>query len=71
MFARKKLQPCKEFACAIQDCLRKNDFQEEECTEQILKLAKCCVELHKNGLKSDCCPKDEIIVQIKENMNPS
>ncbi|OBZ81912.1 Cx9C motif-containing protein 4, mitochondrial [Choanephora cucurbitarum] len=47
--------PCQKFACAIQDCLNKNDYQESRCKRQIEDLRKCCSDLFAKGGKSVCC----------------
>lgn len=33
---------CKRFTCAIQACLKKNDFQEDQCASEIEALRRCC-----------------------------
>lgn len=35
-------EPCKKYACAIQDCLRQNNYQESKCLEAIEAMKKCC-----------------------------
>ncbi|CAO3652923.1 unnamed protein product [Mucor hiemalis] len=52
-----EVPPCQQFACAIQDCLTKNDYQESKCTKQLANLTQCCKELIANGGKSVCCPE--------------
>ncbi|SCW00381.1 LAFE_0C02938g1_1 [Lachancea fermentati] len=51
--------PCKPQACAIQDCLRKNGFNESGCTQLIDQLYQCCSKFYlENGseARSPCCP---------------
>lgn len=40
-----KKDPCKKWACAIQDCLQLNNFQEEKCQAVIDALYECCAKL--------------------------
>ncbi|KAI9473445.1 MAG: hypothetical protein EXX96DRAFT_577970, partial [Benjaminiella poitrasii] len=54
---QKEVPPCQKFACAIQDCLTKNNYQESKCTKALEDLKKCCTELIANGGKSVCCPE--------------
>lgn len=44
-------------ACAIQDCLSKNNYQEEACKTALANLEKCCKALISKGGKSACCPE--------------
>jgi len=44
--------PCKVHACAIQKCLKENDFQEDKCKQFIEYLRQCCV---KWGAESTSC----------------
>ena len=46
--------PCQKYACAIQDCLKANNYDEKKCEAAILALNKCC-----EGLK---CPYDKMSV---------
>ncbi|GEQ69134.1 hypothetical protein JCM33374_g2805 [Metschnikowia sp. JCM 33374] len=58
---------CKPFACAIQDCLQKNGYNESKCTKAIDELYKCCKQFYEdNGsdAKSVCCPKFNLL-QLK------
>ena len=38
----KKTDPCQKFACELQVCLQKNNYQESKCQEAIQRLVKCC-----------------------------
>ncbi|CAI5756596.1 unnamed protein product [Candida verbasci] len=60
-------ETCKAQACAIQDCLQSNGYNESKCTKQIDKLYKCCKQFYEeNGkdAKSVCCPKFNLL-QLK------
>jgi hypothetical protein len=51
--------PCKPQACAIQNCLKKNGYNEAKCTQCIDTLYECCQKFYeKNGenARSPCCP---------------
>jgi len=37
-----KADPCQKFACELQVCLAKNNYQEIKCKEYIERLTKCC-----------------------------
>ena len=37
-----KSDPCQKFACQLQECLKKNNYQESKCLEVIEKLVNCC-----------------------------
>ena len=37
-----KTDPCQKFACELQVCLQKNNYQESKCQEAIKRLVKCC-----------------------------
>ena len=34
--------PCQKYACELQVCLQKNNYQENKCQEAITRLVKCC-----------------------------
>ncbi|KAI5953942.1 CMC4 [Candida margitis] len=60
-------QTCKAKACAIQDCLLRNGYNESKCTTYIDDLYKCCKEFyeeHGSDAKSVCCPKFNLL-QLK------
>ena len=38
----KPKDPCQRQACAIQDCLKKNNYQEEKCQNIIQLMIECC-----------------------------
>lgn len=56
--------PCKPEACAIQDCLSANGYNESKCTKIIDNLYLCCKKFYeKNGdeAKTLCCPKPNLL----------
>lgn len=63
---------CKPFACAIQDCLQKNGYNEAKCTKAIDELYKCCKEFYENNgpeAKSVCCPKFNLLqLKLKQRL---
>ena len=44
-YIKPKVEPCQKFACAIQTCLKANNYQEDKCKEAIEAMKKCCSEL--------------------------
>ncbi|KAI4470556.1 cx9c motif-containing protein 4 [Holotrichia oblita] len=38
----KSKDPCKSFACKIQDCLKSHNYQESSCLEAIEDMKNCC-----------------------------
>ncbi|KAH0955401.1 hypothetical protein HN011_006339 [Eciton burchellii] len=36
--------PCKQFACKLQTCLKDNVFQPSRCQEVIEELRQCCIK---------------------------
>lgn len=34
--------PCQKYACNLQDCLQKNNYQESKCQYVINDILKCC-----------------------------
>ncbi|KAG9546505.1 hypothetical protein KCU71_g12023, partial [Aureobasidium melanogenum] len=52
--------PCHPRACAIQDCIQKNGYDESKCQKQIDALYECCNAFYeKNGDSASTvsCPK--------------
>ena len=45
--------PCQRQACAIQDCLKKNNYQEEKCQVIMQLMLDCCNTIGKDS--SDIC----------------
>ena len=37
-----KSDPCQKFACELQVCLQKHQYQESKCQDAIKRLVKCC-----------------------------
>jgi len=37
-----KVDPCQKRACELQECLQKNNYQEEKCADAIKRLVNCC-----------------------------
>ena len=40
--SKPKPDPCQRYACRIQDCLQKNNYQESKCVKFIKDLEECC-----------------------------
>lgn len=38
-------EPCQKYACAIQSCLKANNYNESKCEEAIEAMRKCCAKL--------------------------
>ncbi|KAI9882789.1 MAG: hypothetical protein M1823_005468 [Watsoniomyces obsoletus] len=56
--------PCYSRACAIQDCLVKNDYQEDRCRKEIDALYDCCNTFylqHGDDAKMVSCPKASLL----------
>ena len=51
--ATRPKDPCQRQACAIQDCLQKNNYQEDKCDEHLESLLECCRTVGKH--KSSIC----------------
>ncbi|RPB28229.1 DUF1903-domain-containing protein [Terfezia boudieri ATCC MYA-4762] len=59
--------PCLPRACAIQDCLLKNQYNESKCSHLIDALYECCAEFYRRrgkAAKSVCCPSESLL-QLK------
>ncbi|KAM0755632.1 DUF1903-domain-containing protein [Meredithblackwellia eburnea MCA 4105] len=52
--------PCQREACAIQDCLSANEYQESRCVTALDALYTCCSKLTP-GETSTACPKPEVV----------
>ncbi|CAK7231149.1 Cx9C motif-containing protein 4, mitochondrial [Sporothrix bragantina] len=69
--ANKKLEtdlatdpPCHPRACAIQDCLTKNGYNQDKCENLIDALYECCQAFYsRNGDKASTvsCPKPDLL----------
>ncbi|CAK3961844.1 DUF1903-domain-containing [Lecanosticta acicola] len=56
--------PCHPQACAIQDCIQKNNYKEEKCQKQIDALYACCnLFYQQNGddASTVSCPKANLL----------
>ncbi|KAK4130415.1 DUF1903-domain-containing protein [Trichocladium antarcticum] len=56
--------PCHPHACAIQNCLTKNGFDEAKCTKLVDALYECCQAFYdKNGdnAVTVSCPKANLL----------
>ena len=47
--AKRPKDPCQRQACAIQDCLKKHQFQEEKCQEVLQQMLECCKTVEKGS----------------------
>ncbi|CUM46887.1 Cx9C motif-containing protein 4, mitochondrial [Debaryomyces fabryi] len=59
--------PCHPEACAIQDCIQKNNYNESKCSKLIDNLYLCCKKYYEqNGTdkQTTCCPKFNLL-QLK------
>lgn len=56
-------EPCKPEACAIQNCLESNNYNESKCTKVIDNLYLCCKGFYEaNGdVQTTCCPKINLL----------
>ncbi|KAI4870473.1 DUF1903-domain-containing protein [Hypoxylon rubiginosum] len=56
--------PCHPRACAIQDCLGKNGYNEEKCSHLIDALYECCdafYRKHGDSATTASCPKASLL----------
>ncbi|KAK0383312.1 hypothetical protein NLU13_9225 [Sarocladium strictum] len=59
--------PCHPRACAIQDCLTKNNYNEAKCQNVINALYECCDAFYKRygeEASTASCPKPDLL-QLK------
>jgi hypothetical protein len=40
------IDPCKKYACELQDCLKKANYNEAKCQTVLSKLKQCCVNTY-------------------------
>lgn len=63
---------CKPQACAIQNCLESNGYNESKCTKIIDELYKCCKQFYEDDgpdAKSVCCPKLSLLkLKLKQRL---
>ncbi|KAH3903541.1 Cmc4p SCDLUD_001183 [Saccharomycodes ludwigii] len=64
-------EPCKKQACAIQDCLKKNGYDDQKCIEKIMRLYNCCFNYYKESgeTKTICCPTIEKLHEKMLNLD--
>ncbi|KAL5089442.1 DUF1903 domain-containing protein [Trichoderma camerunense] len=56
--------PCHPRACAIQDCLSKNNYNEARCQNAIKALYECCDAFYQrygDDATSPSCPKPKLL----------
>ncbi|KAL8888741.1 MAG: hypothetical protein Q9215_003878 [Flavoplaca cf. flavocitrina] len=56
--------PCHPLACAIQDCLSNNSYNQDKCTSQVNALYECCnifYQRHGDDAKTVSCPKPSLL----------
>ncbi|KAF2484374.1 hypothetical protein BDY17DRAFT_295526 [Neohortaea acidophila] len=56
--------PCHPLACALQDCVQKNNFDQSKCEKQIDELYECCRRFYeRNGDEASVvsCPKASLL----------
>ncbi|KAH6613973.1 hypothetical protein C7974DRAFT_321466 [Boeremia exigua] len=62
--------PCHSRACAIQNCIQKNNFNEEKCRKEVDALYACCNAFYKEkGDDARCvtCPKPDLLrIKLKQ-----
>ncbi|CAI5533782.1 unnamed protein product [Closterium sp. Naga37s-1] len=61
-----ELKGCKPRACAIQSCLKRNDYQSSRCTSPIRLLHECCMKLQVVGTTSPHCAAVDALLPGKE-----
>ena len=68
------VDPCKAQACAIQDCLQQNNYDDGKCAKKIMKLYECCskfYDTHGSAAESVCCPQYDILMNKMETLKRS
>ncbi|OAQ97193.1 hypothetical protein LLEC1_02962, partial [Akanthomyces lecanii] len=56
--------PCHPRACAIQDCLTKNNYKEAKCQDVVKALYTCCesfYERYGDDASTPSCPKPSLL----------
>ncbi|OBT39457.1 hypothetical protein VE00_10147 [Pseudogymnoascus sp. WSF 3629] len=56
--------PCHPRACAIQNCIQKNNYDESKCKAEIDALYECCnafYEKYGDAAKTVSCPKANLL----------
>ncbi|KAK6335215.1 Cx9C motif-containing protein 4, mitochondrial [Orbilia javanica] len=68
--AVKQVPPCHSKACAIQNCIQKNGYNEAKCQDQIDALYACCELFYKQqgrDARTVSCPKPNLLdLKIKQ-----
>ncbi|GAO46644.1 DUF1903-domain-containing protein [Saitoella complicata NRRL Y-17804] len=56
-------EPCHAHACAIQNCIQKNGFNQNKCEGLIDKLYECCARFYKENPDGTTltCPKPRLL----------
>ncbi|AQZ10915.1 CMC4 (YMR194C-B) [Zygosaccharomyces parabailii] len=60
----KTTPPCKPQACAIQNCLLSNDYNEAKCDHLVDDLYRCCQRFYqdtKGQERTPCCPQPDLL----------
>ncbi|CAK9784280.1 DUF1903-domain-containing protein [Cutaneotrichosporon oleaginosum] len=54
---------CQAEACAIQDCLDRNGYNEAKCQAAVRRLYECCAEMYarEGEAKSPSCPTPQVV----------
>ncbi|OAL03917.1 DUF1903-domain-containing protein [Phaeosphaeriaceae sp. SRC1lsM3a] len=56
--------PCHSRACAIQNCLQKNGYNEDKCKKEVDALYECCNAFYKekgDDASTVSCPKANLL----------
>ncbi|KAL7814133.1 DUF1903 domain-containing protein, partial [Trichoderma gracile] len=56
--------PCHPRACAIQDCLTKNNYNEARCQDAVKALYECCDAFYRrygDDASTPSCPKPNLL----------
>ncbi|QLQ81358.1 hypothetical protein HG537_0F01190 [Torulaspora globosa] len=58
------LEGCQAEACAIQNCLLRNDYDESKCRTVVQELYRCCQRFYEQqgtAARSRCCPLPHVL----------
>ncbi|KAL4071340.1 DUF1903-domain-containing protein [Scleroderma yunnanense] len=55
--------PCQAEACALQNCLTSNTYNQGRCDEFVRELYRCCYGMYKQGrnAESTVCPMQSVV----------
>ncbi|KAG6136924.1 hypothetical protein E4U22_007544 [Claviceps purpurea] len=56
--------PCRPRACAIQDCLARNNYDDAKCQQVIMALYECChafYQRHGDDARTPSCPQPDVL----------